>query len=208
MTAAERLERLVEESLHSVILECATDLPSVYSKCVESLHNLEKAVEASSVPLGVMHSHVVRIRTHLALMASEVGDYGEAERLATNVSLLASKESPDFALAASIRVSALHCLGRHQEEVRTALEYIEGGVLKESLLIYVLGKLARHHGEMITWTSSLVSLLKAYVSESPELARRLQDPNQSVEDPMGYAIAVAEVAQQINREETERALKM
>jgi hypothetical protein len=206
MTNLSRLERLADETFHSVILEFDPGAPATYRKCVKTLEELERRIESSMVKSVAKRSLLVRVRTHLALMASEVSDHAEAERLTANVLEFASVDHPDFALNILIRTQTLHSLGRHEEESTEGLKYAESEGVTGHTLVYLLVELARRHPESIEWKDSLISRVKTYVSESPELAERLQHFPLSEKTQREYILAVNDANRRINFERTARIL--
>lgn len=206
MTHALELENLVDTTFHSVILEFEPKVPDTYRRCVRTLEDLERRVEASKVTEDAKRSHVVSIRSHLALMASEMEDHVEAERLTANVLELASIDGPGFALAVLIRTKSLHSLGRHEEELAEGYKYAESPGVAGQALLYLLAELAKRHPERMEWRASMLPRVQAYVAESPELRERMQSLRISEQNLNDYILAVHEIDRQITREKTARIL--
>jgi ribosomal protein S15P/S13E len=206
MSDHSKIDSLVEETIHSVIIDFDPDVPDSYRRSTETLQNLEHHVETSAADAASKRSLWVRIRTHLALMAYEVEDNARAERLASAVLALASPEDPDFSTAALIRIKSLHSLGSHDEEIAEGLKHAETEVFAGHSLVYLLAYLARCHPKSIDWKDSLIARVKAYVRESPELAQRIERAPISEENPEEYILGVYDIARAINFEMTARVL--
>jgi hypothetical protein len=204
MKSTLELEQLTDSTIHSVILGFDPEVPETYRECVKVLEDLQRRIESSTVELSTKNSLLIRVKSHLALMASEVENHVEADQLATEVLGYASVNDPNFSFSVLIKTQALHALGRHEEEVRLGLEYAGSEGLYGHSLVYLLAELARRHPESIEWKSSLISRVKSYVSESPGLASRIRGAFSPEENPREYVLAVADTVRQISREKTAR----
>jgi hypothetical protein len=207
MSPLSNLERLVDETFHSVILEFDPRNPSSYRKCVETLEKLDERIESSTEEIDTKRSFLVRVRSHLALMASEASNHVDAERLTANVLKLASLDDPDFALAVSIRTKTLHSLGRHDQEITEGLLYAESEGVAGQALVHLLAQLARRHPECMERIGSIMPRVEAYVSNSPELSERIGQLSLSEEDPGSYILGVAALIREISLEMMARALQ-
>ena len=200
------LERLSDSTIHSVILEFDPEVPSVYRKCVETLENLEQRIGSAGIGSSEKSVLLVRVKSQLALMAFEMNNHSEAERLATEVLCRASAKDPSFSFAVLIKTQSLHALERHDEEVRAGIESAGSDGFDGHALVYLLAELARRHPESMEWKVDLISRVKSYVSESPDLVKHIPNTLSPEEAPREYVLAVADAIRQLSLEKTARIL--
>lgn len=85
MTELPELERLTDEAIHSAIFDFDPDISETYDECGQALRDLERRIESDLEESFAKSSLLIRLKSHLALMASEMNNHSEAERLAAEV---------------------------------------------------------------------------------------------------------------------------
>lgn len=206
MSNDQGIEQIVDGAIHDAIVNFDPELRESYRTYTETFLSLVHKVESARTSLASRGSLIARLKSHLAIMAFEVGDHSEAEKLTADVLELISSVDTDFTAVALIRIKSLHLLGRHEEEIAEALKYAESEAFQGHALVHLLAKLARDHPQSIKWRESLISRVKTYVIESPSLAQLLESAHFSTSDPEEYFVTVADIIRMISLEESARAL--
>jgi len=206
MTRRSSLARLADDTFHSVILQFDAGVPETYHSCVRLLRDLERKVSQARLDRATKRSLLARVRTHLALLASETGDHHEADRLTANVLRFAASDDPNFALAVLLRTQTLHSLGRHEEEIADGLRYADFAALAGSTLVYLLAELARRHPDMMQWKEAVVMRVKEYFEESREIAELSRDVPSPEVNPRDYVLHVEDLMRKAGQKRTAQLL--
>lgn len=139
------LERLVDQTVDSVIRGFRAEDPGSYDrwdKELERVENLLRGSEFSSAPFLLSSVVAERIR-----IASEARLYGLVVDLSDHYLNEFGVSAPSFSLVVSWRSEALHALDRHGEEIREGLDAARKPELDGGEYIYLLSSLgARHPG--------------------------------------------------------------
>jgi len=193
------LKELVERTIDSTIREFNPDDRDSYNRWDAELERVEKSLRGSTAELDPMLLPSIcaeRIRVNF-----EVGNFDLVTSSTAEFLEEFPASVPSFSLVASLRVSALHAMQAHEEEVREALKI---GMMPEiggSEYVYLLASLSERHPGCLPEDVDLWNKLQQAVDDLREqgydqLPQVLDGPTRLEES----AQRIADDLRRINRE--------
>lgn len=204
MTHGSEMEDRVESVIHEVITGFDPSVKDSYETCLRQIASIESEVKEIGVE-GLREALLARTRACVISMAHQMGNAQYVEELSDEYVQRFSRDDPDFGTTVLFRISALHVLGRHEDELREVGRYAETCFEGESL-IFLLDRVGRDHPGSLIWTSALAERIREFVASRSELDEGAQE---FPVDDMGRAEWLRDLARRIrasNRERVERAL--
>lgn len=137
------LKDLVERTIDFAIREFNPDDRDSYNRWDHELERVEEALRSSPAQLDpTLLSSICAARIRVAF---EVGDFDVVISRTADFLDEFPASLPSFSLAASLRVSALHAVEAHEEEVREALKIGKMPEIGGSEYVYLLAGLSKRH---------------------------------------------------------------
>jgi hypothetical protein len=136
-------KKLAESAIDATIRGFDPEDRNSYEGWDRELKHAEDSLRSSASELDPLL--LASVRAERIRIAFEVGRFGLVLEMTDEFLLIFPATFPSFSLVASLRTSALHATGAHEEEIREALQLARKPELRGSEYVHLLASLSKRH---------------------------------------------------------------